>query len=528
MRVMTAWIWILLFSVCGRADTYIRQPEVDIVHYDIAIVLTDASDSISATARIHVRMRAESVSGMRIDFGNMQIDDLRVRGTRRSFRSGNGSLSFDFGRKYSRDEIVVVEMRYHGKPEKGLLIGKNRYGRRVFFTENWPDRAHYWFPSIDHPSDKATVLVTVTAPQRYSVVSNGRMVKTKPLPNGRKLTQWSEKKPIPTYCIALGIAEFSIAHKMEAGGVPIDWYSYPQDSELAARKFRSTAASLAFFSSLIAPYPYEKLAQVQATVSFSGMENASAIFYKESSMQEEPVSEDPVPHEIAHQWFGNSVTQADWDQIWLSEGFATYFGALFYEHLYGAELLKQTMAEYAKKLDADKLARSAPIVDPDQTDLLNKLNARTYEKGAWVLHMLRGMLGDEFFFEGIRHYYRLHEGGNTTSDDFRKALESVSGISLSTFFRQWLHQPGWPEYHASWRWDEAAGEVELSVRQVQTTGLFDMALDAVIDVGDRKEVRRLRVSDEAHLFRIPLSVKPFSVDMDPDGWVLKTLSIEPY
>jgi len=241
-----------------------------------------------------------------------------------------------------------------------------------------------------------------------------------------------------------------------------------------------------------------------------------------------PVSEDPVPHEIAHQWFGNSVTQADWDHLWLSEGFATYFGALFYEHLYGTELLKQTMAEHTKRLDADKLARSAPIIDPGQTDLMNKLNALNYEKGAWVLHMLRGMLGDESFFKGIRRYYRLHEGGNTTSDDFRKALESMSGISLSTFFKQWLYQPGWPEYHVSWWWDEAAGEVELSVRQGQTTGLFDMVLDIVFEVGDMKAVRRLRVSDEAHLFRIPLSEKPLSVEIDPDGWVLKTPSVEPY
>jgi aminopeptidase N len=370
------------------------------------------------------------------------------------------------------------------------------------------------------------VQLTVIAPQKYSVVSNGRLAKTETLRNGRKRTRWIERKAIPTYCIALGVAEFSITREMDVGGVPIEWYSFPQDPEFAARKFRPTAAALAYFSSLIAPYPYEKLAQVQATVSFGGMENSSAIFYKESSVQGVPDLVDPVPHEIAHQWFGNSVTQSDWDHLWLSEGFATYFEALFYEHLYGAEFLKQTMAEHAKKLDADELARSAPIIDASQTDLMKKLNTLNYQKAAWVLHMLRGILGDANFFEGIRRYYRSHEEGNASSEDFQKALESVSAISLSTFFKQWLYQPGWPEYRISWQWDEATGEVELSIRQVQTAGLFDMVMDIAIEVGTRKEIRKIRVSDAAHQFRIPMSEKPLSIKIDPDGWVLKTLLVE--
>jgi aminopeptidase N len=277
---------------------------------------------------------------------------------------------------------------------------------------------------------------------------------------------------------------------------------------------------------MIAPYPYEKLAQVQATVSFDGMENSSAIFYNESSVREDAASEDPVPHEIAHQWFGNSVTQNDWDHLWLSEGFATYFEALFYEHLYGAESLKQRMSEYARKLEADKLARLAPVIDPGQPDLMKKLNSLNYEKGAWILHMLRGMLGDATFFSGIRQYYRLHENGNATSDDFRKALESVSGVSLSTFFRQWLYQPGWPELRVLWRWDDAAREVELSVGQAQDTGLFSVVPTIVLEVGDRKEIRRFRVSEKSHLFRIPMQEKPLSIKVDPDGWVLKTVSVE--
>ena len=512
----------------GRADTYIRQPAIDIVHYEISVELSDASDSITAIAKIQVRMREESVSGMRLDLAGMQVDSLRVRGNRRTYQYSDGQLSFDFDRPYRRDQIAAIEVRYHGKPERGLLIGKNKYGRRVFFTENWPDHAHYWLPSIDHPSDKATVEIAVTAPAKYGVVSNGRLIEAKPLRNGRKLTRWTASKAIPTYCIALGVAEFSVSHQQNADGVPIAWYSYPEDTESAARKFRPTAEAIAFFSSLIGPYPYEKLAQVQASVSFGGMENSSAIFYKESLIQESPVTEDPVPHEIAHQWFGDSVTQADWDHLWLSEGFATYLEALFHARLYGADALKQTMADSAKRLNSDEMARRTPVIDPTQTDLLKKLNLINYEKGAWVLHMLRGLVGDDTFFQGIRRYYRLHEGGNATSDDFRDAMESVSGGSLSDFFRQWLYQPGWPEYRISWHWNDTTNEVELEFYQNQSTGLFDMPIEVVFEQEQRREARKFRIFNATHSFRIPLQEKPLSVEADPDGWILKSVSIDQF
>jgi aminopeptidase N len=516
--------WILFLAVCSQADTYIRQPSVDIIHYDISLKLIDESDLITGTTKIQVLIRNNDVSGMWLDFEGMDVDALLVQGIKRSFVHRDGRLSFDFDKTYSRSEIVVVEVHYHGRAQNpGMQIQKNKYGRRVFFTDDWPDFAHHWFPSIDHPSDKATVDIQVTAPERYDVVSNGRIVKTLSLLDGRKVTQWSEDKAIPTYSVAIGVAEFSAIYQPDLDCIQLVWYSYPQDSEAAAQKFGMTAAALSYFDSLIGPYPYNKLAQVQSTTRMGGMENASAVFYSESSFQKTPVIESTVPHEIAHQWFGDSVTPADWDHLWLSEGFATYFSALFYEHLYGTGSLKQIMDADAKKLDAYSFARSAPIIDPSQTDLMDKLNPLNYEKGAWILHMLRGILGDADFFEGIRSYYRLYKDGNALSEDFQKVMESVSGISLNTFFRQWLYQPGWPQYGISWQWDETKGEVKLSVRQTQTTGLFDMPLNIVFTVGNQREALKFRIVDKVQEFRIPLRARPSSLEIDPEGWVLKTI-----
>jgi aminopeptidase N len=526
--ILRAASWILLFAVLGRADAYVRQPSIDVIHYNISLELRDDSDSITGTTRIQILIRNDNVTGMWLDLADMHVDKLLADGVVRPFTYRDGRLSFDFDRNHSINKTLVVEVRYHGKPaSEAMIIGKNQYGRRVIFTNNWPDRAHHWFPSIDHPSDKATADITVIAPKKYDVVSNGRLVRTESLPDRRKRTYWSESKDIPTYCMAIGVAEFSIRRQADLDNVPLDWYSYPQDVEAAAIKFRRTAEALRYFSTLIGPYPYEKLAQVQSTIPYGGMENASAIFYPESLFKM-PESDYPVPHEIAHQWFGDSITESDWDHFWLSEGFATYFEALFYEHLQGSDLLKRTMAAGAKRLDDYNPARTTPMIDPGETDPLKKLNPLNYDKGAWILHMLRGLLGDDVFFKGIHDYYRLHAGGNARSEDFQKAMESASGVSLSTFFRQWLHQPGWPRYGVSWHWDESEHQATCVVRQLQNTGLFDMPLDIAFKLETRREVRRFRIADAEHEFKIPLPRKPSSIEIDPDGWILKSTSITSY
>ncbi len=516
---------LLLFTLPAWADTYRRQPEVDVVHYEIALQFTEGSETIAGVTRVHVMMRQAGVSQMRLDFENMTVEALKVDGKERPFTHRNGQISVRLGRSYNEHEIAVVEVCYRGRPDgKGLLIGKNNYNRNVYFAENWPDRAHHWFPSIDHPYDKATVEFSITAPEKYDVVANGRLVETRSLLEGRKLTRWSESVPIPTYCMVIGAAEFSVTHAAGTG-IPLSFYAYPQDAAAAASRFARTSSVLEYLIHRIGPYPYEKLAQVQSTTKIGGMENSSAIFYAEQGFQQPKVSEDPVPHEIAHQWFGDSVTETDWDHLWISEGFATYFSALFYEYLGGAESMKRIMAGAAEAVQQYHKKHPAALIDSGQTDLMKKLNPFNYQKGAWVLHMLRKVLGDEVFFAGIRRYYSLYAGGNASTEDFQKVMESVSGTLLATFFRQWFYQPGWPDYRVSWRWDGAARAAELRFHQAQTTGLFDMPLEIALSAANGREVRTVRVHEQDQVVRIPSGQPPSSVEIDPDGWVLKSLQV---
>ncbi len=517
---------VLVFPILLHADEYVRQPAIDVIHYEIALELTDTSEALTGTTRVHVMMRQDGVDRMWLDFAGMSVGKLLVGGVERPFTHGNGRLSFQLDRPYQRGELATVEVRYHGQcADAGLRVRKNHYGRRVYFAENWPDKAHQWFPSVDHPSDKATVDFAITAPANYDVVCNGRLVETRSLLDGRKLTRWGESEPVPTYCMVVGAAEFSIVHAGSGAGVPLEFYVFPQDAAAAARKFARSNLMLLYFSGLVGPYPFEKLAQVESTTTIGGMENSSAIFYTESIFQQDQPGEAPVPHEVAHQWFGDSVTPGDWDHLWLSEGIATYFNALFYEHLEGAEAMKQWMTHSAEAVKKYHREHPGPVVDPSVKDISRKLNALTYDKGAWILHMLRAVLGDEVFFRGIRHYYGLHAEGTVLTSDFQRVMESESGKSLHDFFSQWLYQPGWPDYQITWHWNDRTSETELTVRQIQETGLFDMPVDLMFRCTGRTERRTLQISSESKTFALPLPCKPHAMEVDPDGKLLKNVTV---
>ncbi|MBO0799030.1 MAG: M1 family peptidase, partial [Blastocatellia bacterium] len=246
-------------------------------------------------------------------------------------------------------------------------------------------------------------------------------------------------------------------------------------------------------SELIGPYPYEKLALVQSSTRYGGMENASSIFLAENAFGELLNA-----HEIAHQWFGDSVTEADWHHLWLSEGFATYFANLFAERFEGRDkfvrLMLKDKEDYLKQYANDP----RPVYDPSITDLIKLLNANNYQKGAWVLHMLRGLLGDEKFFAGIRAYYRTYRDRNALTEDLQHVMEFHFGQPLGWFFKQWIYEPGYPRLDAVWHWDENAKDLTLRIEQTQAQTVFRLPLEIEfrydknaqrekIDVGERSQ-----------------------------------------
>jgi aminopeptidase N len=325
--------------------------------------------------------------------------------------------------------------------------------------------------------------------------------------------------------MVIGLAEFQVTHTGAADGVPISAWVFPEDAPLAERKLLRSGLVLERFSDLIAPFPFEKLAHVQSSTAWGATEYASAVFYSEKHFRGEDASDGVVAHELAHQWWGDSVSPADWDDLWLSEAFATYFHGLFEEGLGGAPALRVHMARAALAVKEANAKKPGAVVDPAIVEPAAKLSAFTYQKGAWVLHMLRRKLGDEPFFRGLRRFYQAHAGGSATTEDLRHALEAASGRDLLPFFRQWLHRPGLPELHVAWRWDESAGEAVVEAAQVQAGEPYELDLDLAFRVGEAVERRNITLRRVKEALRVGLPGPPSALELDPDGWLLHTATV---
>jgi aminopeptidase N len=512
-------VLLALAAAAATADSHRRQP-VDVLHYDVAISF--AHDlGFEGRARVDVRALAEGLAEVRLDLAGPVVDRVSVHGEPLPFRHEEGTLRVDLARPRTRGEVVPLTVEYHGRPDgKGLRAGKTPHGDPTLFADNWPENARRWIPSVDHPSDKATVDFTVTAEDRYEVVAPGRLLETRSLHDGRRTTRWSEAVPIPTYCMVVGLAEFQVTQMGAADGVPISAWVFPEDAGRAARTLARSSLVLERYSDLVAPFPYEKLAHVQSSTAWGATEYASAVFYSEGLFRKEDASDGVVAHELAHQWWGDSVTEADWDDVWLSEGFATYFHGLFLEALGGPPALGEHMARAAAEVRQADAKKPGAVVDPAILDPAAKLSAFSYQKGAWVLHMLRRKLGDEGFFRALRRYYQDHANGTATTDELRHALEAESGKDLGGFFRQWLYRPGLPKLSVGWTWDGPERQAVLDVVQLQAGDPYELDLELAFRIGDDVVRRTAAVRGAKQTVRVDLPAAPSAAEIDPEGWLL--------
>ncbi len=521
-------VLLLLRLSPALADTYARQPDIDVQHYTFQLAF-DGADEIRGRATVDVRFVRAGVTSFALDLTSpgaggtgMTVTEVTSGDRTLTFTHDAGRLRIALAAAPAAGAIESFVVVYHGRPGEGLSFTTNGYGDRTVFADNFPDRARDWLPTVDHPSDKATCDFVVDAPADEQVVANGRLVEETDLAGGRRRTHWREAEPIATYLMVVGVAHFAVQYVDEMGDVPVETWVYPQDRDKGFFDFARTRRVLEFFSDRIGPYDYEKLANVESTTRYGGMENASNIFYTERAVTGTRRVESTVVHEVAHQWFGDAVTESDWNHAWLSEGFATYFTHLFDEWAYGRDRLEAGMAR-----DRDEVLEFADrnpdlrVVD-DRVPIRKVLSPYTYEKGGWVLHMLRRRVGDEAFWAGIRTYYRTYRNGNALSEDLARVMSEASGQDLTAFFHQWLYEPGQPELAATWRYDAARKSIDLRVEQTQKGPVFTFDLDIGVTPapGATARVETVHVTDRTQSFSIPADAEPAWLTLDPDVWLL--------
>ena len=253
---------LCLLAQAPARDDYRRQPGLDALQYRIRVSLGDAGNEISAETEIAFAVKAENVREVTLDFEGLTVDSVTEQGRAAKFERGGGRLRITLGEACRPGDLLKLAVKYHGAPADGLYFKRNKFGDRTVFADNWPDRAHHWFPSVDHPSDKATVEFFVTAPARYDVVANGELIETTNRQDGTRLTHWREGVPVPVYCMVFGATEFSVINAGTWGGTRLTHYLYPKDRERGLGDHGRALNMLQFYSDLIGQYPYEKLALV--------------------------------------------------------------------------------------------------------------------------------------------------------------------------------------------------------------------------------------------------------------------------
>jgi aminopeptidase N len=538
-----AFIATLLFiSQLCFADNYPRNYAIDIQHYSFALTLSDNSDEIIGETTIQVLFKTGDSKRLRLDFINrtpdrggkgMIVEAVIYENNPITFEHQKDVLYIDLPKKFEQNSLASFTIKYRGIPADGLRIGPNKYGERCFFNENWPNRTRHWLPTVDHPYDKATNEFIVKAPTHYQTVSNGLLIEESIINKDQKLTHWKQSVPISSWLFVLGVARFAVQHVDYFNGKQIQTWVYPQDRQTGFYDFAYPSKEvLEFYSSYIGPFAYEKLANIQSPSVSGGMETASAIFYAENLVngKRDNRTKNVVIHEIAHQWFGNAVTETTWDDAWLSEGFATYFTMLFQENAYGESVyideLKKARTRIFNFYNKDTTYK---IIDNRTAEEGPVTNDMTYQKGAWFLHMLRNKMGHEAFRNGIRSYYKKYFNNNASTNDLITELQKFSTPPLQPFFYQWLHRPDILKINGSWKYNATSAELEIKLDQMQGSDfVFNMPVEIeLIEEGSNsKKILTFTSDSKSAVFKVPLPKKPIALLPDPRTVLLAKIEMK--
>ena len=542
----------------AQAEDKPRQLErirtFDVQHIKAELELFPPQAKLEGVVTHTIKPLFDGLTEVGLDCEELEISDVKINGqsvdvnkwslvARHPNRGKPGTqdakdmLKIKLNQVYRRSDTLQVSIHYSGKPTRGMYFIRpdEFYPNKplCIWTQGEPEQNHFWLPCYDYPNEMASSEMVVTVPQELFVLSNGVLVETKTDEKKKTKTyHWKMEQPHVSYLISLVVADLQ-AFEMEYEGLPIISYaprSMYNEAQMR-RAFGRTHEMLKLFNRLTGvDYPWPKYSQAMVPeFRAGGMENISATTLTEFTTRDdgaalESTADGLVAHELAHQWWGDLLTCKDWSHLWLNEGFATYFDALFTEYDLGADA-------FAFKVDSNR--KSAINVDeknprPMVWDRYEKpfemFDARAYPKGASVLHMLRGLLGDKAFFNGMAEYARKYRHQPVETDDLRKSLEKTSGKKLDWFFDQWCYKAGAPKLEVSWRWNEEDSTARVSVKQSQKTSdlvpLF--RLPTVVEFVGMQQVRRVPVTfDRAEQeLIVPLDERPERVQIDPERFLL--------
>ncbi len=518
-----------------------RDRAMDMQHLLLRVSLDHEKRRIEGEATLTMKPLVDGVSRVDLDAAELSVRSVYLEGAGEvPFRHDGETLRVELPRPAKTTETLKLTVAYDGQPRKGIYFVGPDEGYpskpRQAWTQGEAEDNRYWFPSYDYPNDKITSEVIVTVASTETAVSNGTLVEVLDEPKDKTRTfHWRMDQPHSSYLVSIAVGEFERVDDAW-DGIPVQYF-VPKGTgrEKTLRSFGSTPDMLRFFSERIGVrYPYSKYAQCCVVdFIFGGMENVTATTQTAATLhgpeaEPERSSQGLVAHELAHQWWGDLLTCRDWAHAWLNEGFTTYFEALYREHRNGVDEFRYAMLGAARTyLEEDATQYRRAIVTNLYTEPMDLFDAHLYPKGAWCLHMIRGILGDDLFFKAIHRYAEANAWKNVITDDLRRAIEEATGRNLDWFFDEWLYRGGHPDFHVETSWDEDAGMLRVAVSQTQTpddlTPVFRMPVDIDVETSRGVQTYRVEVSKPSHEFTFPCAEEPLLTRFDPHHRILKTL-----
>ena len=523
---------------------YGRSRVADILSVRLELEFDFPKERFWGTATTRLRAINNSLESVPFDAVDLDIKSARV--------DGGDDLKFDydglelivrFPEALAEGQETSISIDYGGQqPRRGLhfVHPSPAYPSRTeqVWSQGEPENARYWFPCYDSPNEWAATEVIATVDKPKVALSNGKLVETKDLGDGRQRFHWVQSEPHVPYLVTLVAGEFDIIEE-QAGRIPVLFYVPKEEKDKVMPTFGNTPAMIEFYAKKVGiDFPWDKYAQVVVEdFGAGGMENTSATTLSRRNLIDErnkiDNSADPVvAHELAHQWFGDLLTCRDWSHVWLNEGFATYFEALWAEESRGPEEFEMRVRRMMQSAaEADKKPDARPVVTNVYRNPGEMFSPLAYQKGACVLHMIRRELEDDLWWKALRHYAQKHRGGMVETTDFLRAIEEATGRNMEDFFEQWLYRPGVPQVSAAYAWNDKHGLAEITLTQTQTIDkdrpAFRLNLKAgFYDEQGNETLRPIEMQEATERFLIPLDEKPAFVEIDPRGDVLMELTFK--
>jgi len=524
-----------------------HERDVDLVHVDLDLDIAFDERRIAGEVRHTVRALVPNTRTMRVHARDLTIEAVRdADGRALRFDSSGEVVTIHFAEPLARGAEATVAIRYDGRPSEGLHFRTSSKDADGFAPQVWsqgqPHDTRAWIPIWDYPNDRTTFEGRFTVGHGMTAVSNGELVGVEPRDGERRTFHWRFDDTLVTYLIAVAAGQWE-CYVDDRSGVRLEaWVGPGTGADKAWRAFGETGAMIAYFAErLDEPFPYGRYAQVAASGFVTGgMENATLSILADHVIGEEheiaDLDGDPrllVAHEAAHQWFGDLVTCLGWSHLWLNEAWASFLELEFQGHVDGAASRALWYERYREAYLARGERTRRPLAETWRTQTSDVRTHHEYDKGPWVLRMIRDAIGEEAFWQGARLYLDRHAEGLVTTADFQRALFDASGKNVEGLIEQWVEAGGHPRFRVRFSEREArAGEgvLRLDVRQVQETDelvpLFDVPVDVDL-VGARGAVRhRLRVSRARETFELPLTEPLEDVVFDAGGKLLCEIDLD--